>query len=499
MTLDPNDPKLTAYALGELDGADQAAVEKALESSAELREAVDQIRRTADLLAEHLQSEPAPALTPEQREAVLHAPETPPAVSSPSKPRRRRLWVSLAACACVLLAIGAVLWSPSVQRAGRPAEDPLALLHDISSSMERPEDELGEPLPFYMSDDVSYDAVDYQNLVLGNGVDSGGLDQERPPDGGFDYSKWSPSESSPGYMEMIEGPVSDGDSSTFRTAGQEASGRRVGNKPQVDGFDWQGADVDQPFQVFGRGDSDDAIMFESSDQTPGGEGGQIRAWARDSSGNGRPRAWDDGGQGGWLDQRGELGGEVEARESYNEARLRLEAQQRQQLSEFENRTAELDASIEVLDSGGKQAGTEGLIGSVQAEPVPGTDVLVIRGHERDVQKVMEGIEQLEETAESRQLADSAGTKAGAETLLGGKGLPQGTENLTVVDGKVVAKPESETRDSDKLGKRLAKTPTWRRAKATPNASRLMVGDKRDLPLEGMQANVTIDGFRARVL
>ena len=41
--------------------------------------------------------------------------------------------------------------------------------------------------------------------------------------------------------------------------------------------------------------------------------------------------------------------------------------------------------------------------------------------------------------------------------------------------------------------------TWRRAKATPNASRLMIGDHDELPLEGMQANVLIDGFRARVL
>ncbi len=41
--------------------------------------------------------------------------------------------------------------------------------------------------------------------------------------------------------------------------------------------------------------------------------------------------------------------------------------------------------------------------------------------------------------------------------------------------------------------------TWRRAKATPNASRLMIGDKDELPLEGMQVNVQVDGFRARVL
>ncbi|MEK6235258.1 MAG: VWA domain-containing protein, partial [Planctomycetales bacterium] len=41
--------------------------------------------------------------------------------------------------------------------------------------------------------------------------------------------------------------------------------------------------------------------------------------------------------------------------------------------------------------------------------------------------------------------------------------------------------------------------TWRRAEATPNASRLTVGNEEDLPLRGMQAHVRVDGFRARVL
>jgi hypothetical protein len=41
--------------------------------------------------------------------------------------------------------------------------------------------------------------------------------------------------------------------------------------------------------------------------------------------------------------------------------------------------------------------------------------------------------------------------------------------------------------------------TWRRATATPNASRLVIGDRDELLLEGMQVNVLVDGFRARVL
>ncbi len=41
--------------------------------------------------------------------------------------------------------------------------------------------------------------------------------------------------------------------------------------------------------------------------------------------------------------------------------------------------------------------------------------------------------------------------------------------------------------------------TWKPARVVPNASRLMVGEKEELPLKGMQVDVRVDGFRARVL
>ena len=54
------------------------------------------------------------------------------------------------------------------------------------------------------------------------------------------------------------------------------------------------------------------------------------------------------------------------------------------------------------------------------------------------------------------------------------------------------------------GKEHAKSPaepleTWKPAHVVPNSSRLMVGDKEELPLKGMQVDVRVDGFRARVL
>jgi tetratricopeptide (TPR) repeat protein len=41
--------------------------------------------------------------------------------------------------------------------------------------------------------------------------------------------------------------------------------------------------------------------------------------------------------------------------------------------------------------------------------------------------------------------------------------------------------------------------TWRRSQIAANTARVMVGDREELPLRGLQAQVTIDGFRARVI
>jgi len=43
------------------------------------------------------------------------------------------------------------------------------------------------------------------------------------------------------------------------------------------------------------------------------------------------------------------------------------------------------------------------------------------------------------------------------------------------------------------------SPTWKRSRLVPNASRLLVGEKEELPLKAFQADVRVDGFRARVL
>ena len=104
MSLDFSDPRLTAYALDELDAVERAAVEAQLAGDPERRRLVEEIRATARLLTEHLQNEPRPKLAPEQRAAIEARLQT----ATQPKPKRRwyhASWVTVAA-SLSLLAIG---------------------------------------------------------------------------------------------------------------------------------------------------------------------------------------------------------------------------------------------------------------------------------------------------------------------------------------------------------------------------------------------------------
>lgn len=52
------------------------------------------------------------------------------------------------------------------------------------------------------------------------------------------------------------------------------------------------------------------------------------------------------------------------------------------------------------------------------------------------------------------------------------------------------------KDEAKDGKEVK---TWKRSELVPNTARLMIGDREQIPLRAMQAKITIDGFRARVV
>ncbi len=87
MNFSPDDPKITAYALGELPANEAKEIELALKSSPELRAAVDDIRQTAELLQNEFSVEPTPALSKNEKDAVIATIQPHNVVSLPNRNR----------------------------------------------------------------------------------------------------------------------------------------------------------------------------------------------------------------------------------------------------------------------------------------------------------------------------------------------------------------------------------------------------------------------------
>ncbi len=119
---DLNDPRLTAFALGELPEHERLEIERLLEESAEARAALAEIQDTIDLVKGELAAEPVPALTSSQRQAIeaqlaasLAAPSpAQPAVTLATEHEGERVslswrWLSLGLTAAALVGIALVL------------------------------------------------------------------------------------------------------------------------------------------------------------------------------------------------------------------------------------------------------------------------------------------------------------------------------------------------------------------------------------------------------
>jgi len=138
MNIGPKDPRITAYALGELeDVQERREMEKDLELSETLRREVEEIRKTAALVAIELEKEPSPGLSPEHLESIE---AELPASSRPALFPIRVKWGmagGLAAAACVIFAI--MISSPELYRTGA---DPQILAELPSPSAAAPTSEV---------------------------------------------------------------------------------------------------------------------------------------------------------------------------------------------------------------------------------------------------------------------------------------------------------------------------------------------------------------------
>ena len=119
----PDDPRLTAYALGELDHSERAEVESLLAESAEACMALEGIRETIALLRSELTFQPTLTLTCSQREIVTQAVVVPnqvvehaAAAANSGRPSR---WVVMVRAATTVAAVAVVAVAvPWLSRSG---------------------------------------------------------------------------------------------------------------------------------------------------------------------------------------------------------------------------------------------------------------------------------------------------------------------------------------------------------------------------------------------
>ena len=103
--INPNDPKWTAYVLGELDEAEVQAVERLLEISPEARALIEELSSATNAIAAALATEPAPLLTTAQRAEIRSEADARPSHWSAFRPVRRGMAAAVAIAAGLLVAI----------------------------------------------------------------------------------------------------------------------------------------------------------------------------------------------------------------------------------------------------------------------------------------------------------------------------------------------------------------------------------------------------------
>ena len=117
--IDKNDPRLTAYVLGELSVAEVAEIEQQIQDSPELSEMVAGIRGLGGELTAAYGSEESLSLSTEQTK-TLHSKQT------PAKSDEARRWLAVATAACLAaIVFGGWFWLEGMGRnySGETASD----------------------------------------------------------------------------------------------------------------------------------------------------------------------------------------------------------------------------------------------------------------------------------------------------------------------------------------------------------------------------------------
>ena len=163
MKIDPNDPRLTAYALGELADSDRIAFEAELAGDPSAWQEVEQIRRAAGNLKTKLEAEPCPRLEPEQRLAI-HERVAP---VQETIGIGFRWWMGLLAGAATLVLVVALML-PALSRARSKAQT-LVLNTPTTATLLKAKAE-DDPDPFAALRDFNYTGPTLSGRSAGSGI-----------------------------------------------------------------------------------------------------------------------------------------------------------------------------------------------------------------------------------------------------------------------------------------------------------------------------------------
>ena len=468
-----DDPRLTAYVLGELDESARQEVESELEQSAMLREEVEAIRQTTALLNDSLQSEPCPALTSQQRAEIQDESADSKVVLSERAtggPRRNR-WryaaaigtsLALVSILCALTFSHFNLFGPSPRRAAMQAVDKSWLTAESVASSE------------------------------------------------------STSEPGDGYAGSVAGAASrvtvgDGIAGDVSSGGRRFAGESALDPVGLPGSN-RGANERSwsvtPSDEWGEGESlgrgqpapDSIREMSERDDAFGVEGGAL--------GGGRQASGGFAGGGGF----GNSGvatddAAVVAVDREHEAEM------------FGDRFGSAVPNVVTSPAGAEPLATRplgGVTGGNAPAPATPRDFMRESGDspaddpEPPVSEATPALTELADAtpqvvrqvpAESSVFSESLRT---APKVAAGREVRAARPRIIISDEEkpldgMESRVRGELAAADKSEEAKQDQATWRRAQATPNASRLVIGDRDELLMEGMQANVHVDGFRARVL
>ena len=97
--INKDDPRLTAYVLGELNVEERAIVENAIQQSPDLAQCVDEIRECVDLLGREFKQEEHVGLSADQKSVIA-------AVASESPPVERKMFRCTSELRAAILGLG---------------------------------------------------------------------------------------------------------------------------------------------------------------------------------------------------------------------------------------------------------------------------------------------------------------------------------------------------------------------------------------------------------